>query len=146
MKKQIISAILCIAMCIGALASFSACSSCKKQEATALPDALVIMTEDLDGLFNPFFSTTGADSTIVSMTQIGMLTTGMDANGNVIVACGDNEAVAVKDYSIEHNDSNNTTVYTFVIKNGIVFSDGKPLTINDVLFNLYVYLDPVYTG
>ncbi|MBR5125100.1 MAG: hypothetical protein IKU90_08185, partial [Clostridia bacterium] len=39
-----------------------------------------------------------------------------------------------------------TTTYTFVIKNGITFSDGKPLTINDVMFNLYVYLDPVYTG
>ena len=146
MKKQILSAILCIAMCIGALASFSACSSCKKQEEVVRPDALVIMTEDLDGLFNPFFSTTGADSTIVSMTQIGMLTTGLDANGDVIVACGDDEAVVVKDYSIEHNDADDTTVYTFVIKNGITFSDGKPLTINDVLFNLYVYLDPVYTG
>ncbi|MDE6411922.1 MAG: hypothetical protein K2L02_05255, partial [Clostridia bacterium] len=26
------------------------------------------------------------------------------------------------------------------------FSDGKPLTINDVMFNIYEYLDPVYTG
>ena len=147
MKKRIISAILCIAICMGALVSLSACSSCKKEEqsGTERPDALVIMTEDLDGLFNPFFSTTGADSTIVSMTQLGMLTTGYE-NGEVTVACGDDEAVVVKDYSIEHNDSNDTTVYTFVLKNGIKFSDGKPLTMNDVLFNLYVYLDPVYTG
>ncbi|MDE5896786.1 MAG: hypothetical protein K2H43_03100, partial [Clostridia bacterium] len=38
------------------------------------------------------------------------------------------------------------TDYQFVIKNGIKFSDGQPLTIKDVIFNLYVYLDPVYTG
>ena len=32
------------------------------------------------------------------------------------------------------------------MKNGVKFSDGKPMTMNDVLFNMYVYLDPVYTG
>ncbi len=39
-----------------------------------------------------------------------------------------------------------TITYTFVLKNGIQFSDGQPLTMEDVLFNYYVYLDPVYTG
>ena len=129
-------------MCIG---MFAGCKKKKDDGTTQRPDALVIMTEELDGLFNPFFSTTAADGTIVSMTQIGMLTTGYK-NGEVIVACGDNEAVVVKDYSIDRNEGDDTTVYTFVIKNGIKFSDGKPLTMNDVLFNLYVYLDPVYTG
>ena len=112
---------------------------------TQTPDAFVIMTEQLDGLFNPFFATSGNDSTIVSMTQIGMLTTGYEG-GEVTVAYGDDEAVVVKDLSIVHNDSDDTTVYTFVIKNGIKFSDNHPLTIEDVLFNMYVYLDPVYTG
>ena len=108
-------------------------------------DAFVIMTEELDGLFNPFFSTTAADSTIVSMTQIGMLTSKYE-NGQAVVAFGDDQAVVTKDFEITHNDQNDTTTYTFVIKNGIKFSDGKALTIDDVLFNLYVYLDPVYTG
>ena len=109
------------------------------------PDALVIMTDALDGVFNPFFSTTAADSTVVSMTQIGMLTTGYE-NGKVVVACGDKEAVVVKDYAINYDAATDKTTYTFVIKNGIQFSDGHPLTMEDVLFNLYVYLDPVYTG
>ncbi|MBE5939021.1 MAG: hypothetical protein E7266_01365 [Lachnospiraceae bacterium] len=107
-------------------------------------DALVIMTEQLDGLFNPFFSTSATDGTIVSMTQIGMLSSKYE-DGEVKVAYGDDEAVVVKDYDIVEN-ANNTTTYTFVIKNGIVFSDGHPLTMEDVLFNYYVYLDPVYTG
>lgn len=141
--RRLISILLCIAMCIGALASLSACSSCKNSNKNT--DALVVMTEDLDGLFNPFYSTTAPDATIVSMTQLGMLTTGYE-NGNVTVACGDGEAVVVKDYSINYDSTKDQTTYTFVIKNGIKFSDGKPLTMNDVLFNLYVYLDPVYTG
>ena len=116
-----------------------------KNNAAQAPDAFVIMTEQLDGLFNPFFATSANDSTIVSMTQIGMLTTGYK-NGEVTTAFGDSQPVVAKDISIVRNESNDTTVYTFVIKNGIQFSDGHPLTIEDVLFNIYVYLDPVYTG
>ncbi len=107
-------------------------------------DAFVIMTDLLDGLFNPFYATSGNDSTIVSMTQIGMITTGLNDKGEVVPAYGDGEAVAVKDYKEESVAGD--TKYTFVLKNGITYSDGHPLTIEDVLFNMYVYLDPVYTG
>ncbi len=140
MSKRILSLVLAIVMCLGLTTVFASCG-----DKGGKPEALVIMTDELDGLFNPFFSTTAADGTIVSTTQIGMLGTDY-VNGEVTVACGDEHAVVVKDYSIVHNDAADTTTYTFVIKNGILFSDGKPLTINDVMFNLYVYLDPVYTG
>ncbi|MBQ7802052.1 MAG: hypothetical protein IJ375_06995 [Oscillospiraceae bacterium] len=137
MKKRILSLILCIAMCMGMVSMFSGCGS-------ANTDAFVIMTEQLDGLFNPFYYTAAADGTIVSMTQISML--GADyVNGEVEVAYGENEAVVTKDYEIVEN-SDGTVTYNFVLKNGILFSDGQPLTMEDVLFNLYVYLDPVYTG
>ena len=79
-----------------------------------------------------------------AMTQIGMLGSKYE-NGDVQVAYGDNEAVVTKDYDIVENDDG-TVTYTFVLKNGIKFSDGHPLTMEDVLFNFYVYLDPVYTG
>ena len=135
MKKRILAMILCIAMCASLLAGCGGGGSA---------DAFVIMTEQLDGLFNPFFYTAAADGTIVGMTQIGMLGSKY-VNGEVQVAYGENEAVVVKDYDIVEN-SNGTTTYTFVLKNGIQFSDGHPLTMEDVLFNYYVYLDPVYTG
>lgn len=140
-SKKILSVILALVMCLSTVAVFASCGGKKGTN----PDALVIMTEELDGLFNPFYSTTAADGTIVSMTQIGMLGTDY-INGEVVVACGDDHAVAVKDYDIVYDSTTDNTTYTFVIKNGIQFSDGKPLTIGDVLFNLYVYLDPVYTG
>ncbi len=138
MKKRILSFILCIVLCAGTIAGLSGCGKDEKV------DAFVIMTEQLDGLFNPFFSTSASDATIVGMTQIGMLTSTY-VNGEVEVAYGDNEAVVVKDYDIKENDDG-TTTYTFVLKNGILYSDGHPLTMEDVLFNFYVYLDPVYTG
>ena len=137
MKKRILSLLLCIAMCLSMATMMTGCGGGKK-------DAFVIMTDQLDGLFNPFFYTAAADGTIVAMTQIGMLGSKY-VNGEVEVAYGEDEAVVVKDYEIVEN-KNDTTTYTFVLKNGIKFSDGHPLTMEDVLFNYYVYLDPVYTG
>ena len=139
MKKRIFSIVLCMAICIGMATSFVGCS-----QSSGGTDAFVIMTEQLDGLFNPFFYTAANDGTIVGMTQIGMLGSAYE-NGDIKVAYGDNEAVVAKDYEIVTNDDG-TVSYLFVLKNGIKFSDGHPLTMEDVLFNFYVYLDPVYTG
>ncbi len=141
MKKRLLSLTMCLVMLFLASATLIGCSCGGKK-----PEALVIMSDELDGLFNPFYSTTSADNTIVGMTQIAMLTSGVDANGDAVVAFGDDHAVVVKDYKSEYNSTTEKTTYTFVIKNGIRFSDGQPLTIEDVLFNMYVYLDPGYTG
>lgn len=103
-------------------------------------DTITLMCEELSGLYNPFYATSGADQDVIGMTQIGMLST--DSEGKTVA--GDDYATVVKDYKVE--EKADETVYTFVIKNGLKFSDGKPLTMNDVLFNMYEYLDPVYTG
>ena len=137
MSKKILSLILCVVMCLGSVTMLAGCSGSNA-------DAFVIMTEQLDGLFNPFFYTSAPDGTIVSMTQIGMLGAKYE-DGEIKVAYGENEAVVTKDYEIVENDDD-TVTYNFVLKNGIKFSDGHPLTMEDVLFNYYVYLDPVYTG
>ena len=126
-------------MGVGAMTSLTGCSC-----GSSSVDAFVIQTEQLDGLFNPFFYTAAADGTIVAMTQIGMLGSKY-VDGQVQVAYGEDEAVVVKDYNKVEN-SDGTITYNFVLKNGIKFSDGHPLTMEDVLFNYYVYLDPVYTG
>ncbi len=135
--KRILSLVLCFALCISMVAMLAGCGK-------SGADAFVIMTEQLDGLFNPFFYTSANDGSIVGMTQIGLLGSTFK-DGEVQVAYGENEAVATKDYDIVEN-SDGTVTYTFVLKNGIKYSDGHPLTMEDVLFNFYVYLDPVYTG
>ena len=148
MKNRIISTILCISMLLSILSVLSSCGGNGEQ-------AFVIMTDTLDGLFNPFFSTSASDGTIVSMTQIGMLTSDTDEKGDAQVAFGPEYSVVTLDYQSKYDinessenpdEKQGVTTYTFVIKNGLKFSDGKPLTIEDVLFNMYVYLDPVYTG
>ena len=108
-------------------------------------DALVFSSQAVDKVFNPFFSTSGADSNVIGLTQLGMLSN--DSKGNW--TSGDDEAAVTKDLQIVtegEENVNQTTTYYFVLKNNVRFSNGSYLTIKDVLFNLYVYLDPVYTG
>lgn len=136
--KKFCSRALCLVLCLAMLMAFAGCSGSSKT------DAFVVMTEALDGLFNPFFYTSATDGTIVGMTQISMLGASYN-DGKISVAYGENEAVVTKDYDIVEN-ADGTVTYRFVLKNGIKFSDGQPLTMEDVLFNYYVYLDPVYTG
>ncbi len=137
--KKIWRKVLCLALSLVMVASLTACGG-----GNGGGDSLVIMTDQPDGLFNPFFYTASADGTIVSMTQISMLGASYEG-GKVQVAVGENEAVVTKDYEIVEN-ADGTVSYYFVLKNGIKFSDGQPLTMEDVLFSYYVYLDPVYTG
>lgn len=103
-------------------------------------DALVFSTLEVDKVFNPFFSTSATDSSVVGMTQISML--GNDKDGKWTY--GPNEAVVTEDLQIVPTED--FTTYYFVLKNNVRFSNGSYLTIKDVLFNLYVYLDPVYSG
>ena len=108
-------------------------------------DHLVIASQELDGVFNPFYSSSAPDGSVVGMTQIGMLSS--DKEGKV--AFGENEPCVVLDYEeITHKDGEEIkeTTYYFVLKNNLKFSNGSPLTMKDVLFNLYVYLDPAYYG
>ncbi len=108
-------------------------------------DPLVFSSQAVDKVFNPFFSTAAADSSVVGLTQIGMI--GNDKDGKPV--CGDDEAVIAKDYQIVTTGTpevDETSTYYFVLKNNVKFSNGSPLTMKDVLFNLYVYLDPVYSG
>ena len=134
--KGVLAIVLGCVLMAGIVLPLSACSAQK--------DSIVIMTEELSGLFNPFYATSGTDMDVVGMTQIGMLST--DSGGNPVA--GDDESTVVKDFDYEISGSGDSakTVYTFVIKNGLKFSDGVPLTMNDVMFNIYEYLDPVYTG
>ena len=134
---RITSVALGSVLALGTFSVLAGCGGGKK-------DALVLMTEELNGLFNPFYSTAGTDMDVVGQTQISMLNT--DEEGHI--AYGDDEPVVVKDYKQETRTEGSQTYtdYTFVLKNGIVFSDGVPLTMNDVMFNLYEYLDPAYTG
>ncbi len=141
--------------CLGLVAAMVLpfASACGGEDLNNEDRALKLSSGEFDGVFNPFFATSAYDSTIVGQTQISLL--GSDDNGEN-VTYGPDEPVVALDYqeimrtangSITTNGSAAAeTVYQIVLKNGIKFSDGVELTAHDVLFNLYMYLDPNYTG
>lgn len=147
--KKSIAKLLCLTTCVSAIsAPLIACNDDESDETRAL----ILATDALDTVFNPFFYTSGPDGDIVSQTQIGMLSS--DKNGDIVA--GWNEPCVALDWSyvkhgkpgdVQGNNYNGyQTDYYFAIKDNILFSDGTPLTKDDVLFNLYMYLDPAYTG
>ena len=144
--RKLVALMLAMVVTFGCISILSACGKdgpIVDNETTRL----VLSSAELDGVFNPFYSSSGADNSIIGMTQIGMLSSDKDGK----VAYGKDEACVVLDYEekIIYEPDGTTpknTVYTFVLKNDLKFSNGSPLTMKDVLFNLYVYLDPQYYG
>ena len=155
--KRILTFLLAMIMVFGACSNLIACKDTPDNIGPVEPPVtgvvvdnentrLVLSTSELDGVFNPFYSSSAPDGSVVGMTQIGMLSSDKDGK----VAFGKDEACVVLDYesiTVTGTDGNiDKTIYRFVLKNDLKFSDGSPLTMRDVLFNLYVYLDPAYYG
>ncbi len=87
------------------------------------------------------------------MTQTGLLTS--DRTGAIIQKGIKGETIAYngKDYTYygpadltitENTDG--TVYYDFVLREDLKFSDGTPMTIDDVIFSMYVLCDPTYDG
>lgn len=115
-------------------------------------DALILQESTMDGVFNPFFYSSAYDGDVCGLVNVGLLT--MDASGAVVA--GDEYPTVAKSYSIYYQDASGAkketfaegdeVVYEMVIKKGGKFSDGQPVTADDVLFSYYVLLDPAYVG
>lgn len=102
----------------------------------------VISTLTLDGKFNPFYYTSGYDNDVISKTQIPLIT----QNEKAEPVSGVKENSLAYSHKMTVSDDKSKSTYEFILKNGITFSDGTPVSGKDVLFNLYEFLDPAYTG
>ena len=101
---------------------------------------LVLQSSTMDGVFNPFFYSSAYDGDVIGLTNVGLLT--VDPTGAVVA--GDDYPVAALDYSIFYTNNLTTyaeketyaegdyVVYEMTLKNGDKFSDGNPITVDDV--------------
>ncbi len=146
-KKKLLLSILVVLCVVAMVASLTACK--KKTgggEETDINETnpLVIQVSELDGVFNPFFYSSAYDEDVIDMVANSLI---MSDKGAALVA-GDQYATIAKEYTIipSQEPGDKSVKYEFVLKNGLKFSDGTPITADDVLFNMYVYLDPKYDG
>ena len=122
-------------------------------EETEKADTLVVGYSLFSQKFTPFFADTAYDQDVAGMTQLALL--GTDREGNVVMNGIEGETRAyngtdyfyngIADLVITENDDG-TVDYDFTMRDDIVFSDGTPMTADDVIFTLYVLSDPTYTG
>ncbi len=115
---------------------------------------LVVATSTLSEKFSPYFADTAYDQDVVNMTQASMMTT--DRTGGIIYNGIEGETHAYNgtdytyygtgDLSVDFDEATNITTYTYKMREDLKFSDGEPMTIDDVIFNYYVFLDPAYNG
>ena len=159
--KKIFKGLICAGLCGMLAIGATGCNGSEHRNPET--DALKLAIGSVDQKFNPLFYTSANDGTIANMTQVSMLST--NAEGKL--AYGEDYPTVTLDYLETYKNGSEvlgtydgkadnipqklngatTTEYEFLIKNGMKFSDGEhDLTVMDVLFNLYVYLDPVYNG
>lgn len=142
--KKLLALLLAASMLLGVTAI--------AEESVGTP--LVVAISALSQKFSPFFADTGYDQDVVGMTQIGMMTT--DRVGGIIYNAIEGETVNYNgtdylytgpaDISVVYDEATDITTYTTKIRDDLKFSDGQPVTADDMIFTYYVYLDPSYTG
>ena len=116
-------------------------------------DTLVFATATFGQKFSTFFSTTAYDMDVVDLTTGGLLTA--DREGNIVRNGIEGETIpyngtdytyyGMGDVEVVENDDG-TVDYNLTMRDDIVFSDGEPANIDDVIFGIYVMADPTYDG
>ena len=125
----------------------------KKQAEEPVADTLVVGTLNFDGKFSPFFSTNTYENDVLALVHLPLL--GTDREGAVILdgIRGETRPYNGTDYTYTGIAScaiteniDGSVYYDITLRQDITFSDGHPVNIDDVIFSLYVALDPSYDG
>ena len=104
--------------------------------------------------FSPFFAKTTSDRQVaVDMTQLLLVKS--DRAGRIITDGISGEAAPFNGIDYFYSGPADIKIarktdgkadYNITIRDDLLFSDGVPVTIDDVIFSMYVYLDPAYDG
>jgi len=148
--KRTLALILSLVMCLGLLAG---CGDKKDNQTEDENTPLVVGYAPFNEKFSPFFSETEYDQDVWVMTSLALLNS--DRQGQIIMNGieGETHAYNGTDYTyygpadceiVENADG--TVDYNFTMRDDIVFSDGEKVTIDDVIFSMYVLCDPTYDG
>ncbi len=116
-------------------------------------DTLVVGYSPFSSKFSPFFAETAYDQDVYTMTALSLLNS--DRTGAIVEKGikGETRNYNGTDYTYygpadmtvtENPDG--TVYYDFTLRDDLKFSDGEPITIDDVIFSMYVLCDPTYDG
>ena len=145
MKKKLALLLALVMVCISVLSGCSGGGSADKP--------LVVGYSNFSSKFSPFFSETAYDQDVWTLTQISLLN--LDRLGAVVEKgkTGEDREYNGTNYHYDGpadltitENKDGTVDYDFDLRDDIKFSDGEPLTADDVIFSMYVLSDPTYDG
>ena len=163
-SKKALALFLALVMCIGVLAG---CGKNNTGNSTAnsgtedttdgtgaeAKSTLVVGTQQFDGKFSSFFYTNAYENEVLELVTVAL--GGADREGAPVYMGleGETREYNGTDYTYEtmsdivvtENDDG-SVYYDITLRDGVTFSDGTPVDIDDVIFSIYVTLDPTYDG
>ena len=147
MKKKLLSLFLVGCMAAGMLAGCGKTddgkktSSDKKTEASDGETPLVVGYAPFSAKFSPFFADTQYDQDAANMTQILLI--GTDRAGGIIYNGIEGQTTSYNgtdytyytpsDVDVNIDDATGDTTYTIKMRDDLKFSDGEPVTADDVI-------------
>ncbi len=154
---KLLALVLAVCMCFGLLAGCSeeasTSAAASSAEAAAEGKTLVAAATGFESKFSPFFGSSADDMDIAEM--VTLYTMGSDRVGNPVLNGieGETRSYNGTDYTytgpaniVITENEDGTVYYDITMREDIVFSDGTPADIDDVIFGIYVYADPTYDG
>lgn len=157
--KKVLALVLAVVMVLG----LTACggddgdtSSSKDSSSNGGENStpLVVGYDVFSQKFSPFYADTHYDQDVVTMTQLSLMTT--DRMGGIVKNAIEGETINYNgtDYTYtgpadidwSYDAATDITTYTAKLREDLKFSDGEPLTADDLIFTYYVYLDNAYSG
>ena len=128
-------------------------SSAVAVHAEAAETPLVIACADMSEKFSEFFAASVPDQDVADMTAAALLNN--DRAGAIIYNGIEGETTeyngtdyfyqGIADCVVTENEDG-TVDYEFKLRDDIQFGDGEYMTADDVIFSMYVYIDPSYDG
>ena len=149
--KRALALILSLVMCLGLLAGCGDKNTGDQTKDETTP--LVVGYAPFNEKFSPFFSETEYDQDVWLMTSVALLNNGRQGEMIMNGIEGETYSYNGTDYTyygpanceiVENADG--TVDYNFKLREDITFSDGEKMTIDDVIFSMYVLCDPTYDG
>lgn len=157
--KKVLSLIMAGAMVLGTMSmsafaeeTEAASEATTEAGSTAAADTtggttpLVVGSQNFSEKFSAFFAESVPDQTIVNLTNLYLIEN--DRSGSIIYngANPEGETIAYNgtDYTyhtlanVTVTENEDNTVYNLKLRDDVVFSDGTPLTADDVIFSMYV--------
>ncbi len=123
------------------------------EEPVEEPKVLKVGCGEFSGIYDGLFTTGESDALVAELTQQRLLD--KDRSGDIVSHGieGETRSYNGSEYSYKgiadcekKKASDGSVNYELTLKEGLCFSDGEPLTADDVIFTWYVLSDPSYNG